>query len=480
MNTLYIRWFILVVVMTVLLPVNRFAFAQDEEWIRGYYSLLFRSYSDHVFRGTDNRTVEDNDRYLLYNYLTIQRLKIYQDDNWRVTGTASAWYRQDLNDKPYGDENQIELSHGAVQIDNGDFTEGFLKLGRIYNFRGLLNQRFDGGEFYFPISDALDVDVYGGRRPYRYTEFADESYITGGRLGVNFHNRSTVGFSWLLSHTDEQWDDQKIGGDWRYVPWYWLELSGNWGYDNISSQLYDFRQALRISTPYEVDFRFRYNYIIPGLYIPKSSIFSIYSLAEEQSYNAQMIFHPGRKWTFIADSTYIDYSNEGGQGGDNNFFTDDNALDGGYQWRFGIEAAYRHNPDDEVSIRFERMLEADYGYTVTDLIRTNFDFRDYNFFNPPPEDEGFAYGRLENGFSSVGLSHWHRWFENFSHSINFYYYGYDNPLYLSRQGSASFSTNATVNWKVNRAWDVSLGGRYINSLADQDEMQYFTRITWHF
>lgn len=480
LNGINKRWdsFFILLLLVLIGPVN--VSAQEGDWIRGYYSLLFRSYTDSVFRGTDLRSNEDNDRYLLYSYLNIQRVKIYQDDNWRITGNASAWYRQDLNDKPYGDENRIELSHGAIQIDNGDFTDGFLKLGRIYNFRGLLNQRIDGGEFYFPITDEIDIDIYGGNRPYRYTGFADETWVTGGRLGYNFKRRSTLGFSWLLSHTDEQWDDQKIGGDWRYVPWYWLELSGNWGYDVISDQLYDFRQALRVSTPYEVDFRFRYNYLIPGLYIPKSSIFSVFSLAEEHSYNAQIVYHPGRQWTFLVDTTYIDYNNEGGQGGDLNFFTEDNAINGGYQWRFGIEAAYRHTPDDEISVRFERMLEADFGYTVTDLIRTNFDFRDYDFFNPPPEDEGFAYGRLENGFSSVSVSHWHRWLENFSHSLNFYYYGYDNPLFLRRTGSSSFSTNLTVNWKINRDWDVSLGGRYINSLADQDEMQYFTRIVWHF
>lgn len=480
MKTFAPCWVIVCLVLLALQAEFHAVFAQDEDWIRGYYSLLFRSYTDSVFRGTDIRTTEDHDRYQLYNYLTVQRVKIYQDEDIRVFGTGSLWYRQDLDEKPYGDENRIELSQGSIQIDNGDFTEGFAKFGRIYNYRGLLNQRIDGGEIYYPITDNIDIDVFGGKRPYRYTQFADDTWVTGGRLGYNFEGRSTVGFSWLLGLTDEQWDDQKIGGDWRYSPWYGLEFNGNWGYDIISGSLYEFRKSVRFNTPYELDFRFSYDYLIPGLYIPKSSIFSVYSLAEEHSFNGQVIYHPGRKWTFMLDTSYIDYKNDGGQGGDNNFFTDENALDGGYQLRLGIEAAYRHNPDDEISVRFERMLDADFGYTVTDLIRTNFDFRDYEFFNPPPEDEGFAYGRLENGFSSVGVSHWHRWLEYVSHSINFYYYGYDNPLYLRRQGSGSFSTNVTVNWKVTRDWDISVGGRYISSLADQEEMQYFTRIVWHF
>ncbi len=448
--------------------------------LRGYFTILFRSSTDSVFRGNLQRRSIDNNRATLYNYLTIQQLKIYQNDHLRITAKGSLWFRHELNEVPDGDENRIEFSQGSIQIDNGNFTEGFARFGRIYNFRGLFNQRFDGGEIYYPINDFVDINVYGGRRPHRLTEFSDESYLTGGRLGINLKRRNTIGFSWLLSLTDEQWDDQKIGGDWRYSPWHWMEMNGNWGYDIISSQLYEFRKSIRLLTPYELDFRFSYNFIIPGLYIPKSSIFSVFSLAEEHSFNGQIIYHPGTQWTFIADSTYIDYKNEGGQGGPNNFFTEENALDGGYQWRFGLEVSYRHTPNDEVTVRFERMLEAQFGYTVTDLIRTNFDFRDFNFANPPPEDEGFVFGQLENGFSSFSISHWHRWLENVSHSFNFYYYAYDHPLFLRRTNGDSFSTNLTLNWKATQALDIHVGGRYINSLADQDELQYFTRITWQF
>lgn len=453
----------------------------DGDLIRGHNTLIFRSFSDRVFSGTDVRREHDFDRYTLYNYLTIQKLHIFEDENLRVFGSGTAWYRQELNDHPFHtNSDRLELSFGAVQIDRGRTSDGFIKLGRIYNYRGILHQRFDGGEIYYPLTDWFDIDVYGGRRPYKYTEGADDTWLTGGRAGLNFARRSTIGLSWLLAKTDGQWDDQKIGGDWRFMPLDWLELSGFWGYDQISDEVFEIQTQAKASAARDLDFRFLYDYIIPGLYIPKSSIFSVYSLAEEESVAAQVVYRPGRQWTFLADITHIDYGNEGGMGGPNNFFTEENALDGGYQWRHGFEIAYRHNPYDEVSLRFEQMLEGNYGYTVTDLIRTNTDFRDYDIFNPPPEDEGFLYGELENGFSSIGLHHWHAWSAKFSHAFNFYYYLYDNPLFLHRSGDDSFSTNLTLNYKFNRDWQISAGGRYLNSLADEAETQFYTRLTFHF
>ena len=453
---------------------------QPQDLISGTYSVIFRSFSDRIFSGTDVRREEDYDRFLIYDYLNIQKVRIFENEDWRVFGSGSAWLRVDLDEQPARSRNRADLSYGYIQIDRGRTADGFIRLGRIYNYQGILHQRFDGGEIYYPINKWLDLDVYGGSRPYETTEAGGDSWLTGGRAGLRFSRRGTVGFSWLLAQTDDQWDDQKIGGDWRFSPWNWLELSGFWGYDLLSEKLYDVQTSARIGVTSDLDLRFTYDDLIPGLYIPKSSIFSVYSLAEETSYGAQVVYHPGDQWNFMTDLLYIDYHNEGGEGGPRNFYTAQNAIDGGYQWRWGIEAAYRFVPNDEVSLRFEQLLEGTYGYTVTDLIRNDFDFRDYVPFPVPPEDEGFVFGKLENGFSSIGLHHWHQWTEKFSHALNFYYYMYDNPLYLHRTGEDSYSTNVTLSYKINSRWSTSTGGRYLSSLTDQAEWQYYLRIVFRF
>lgn len=461
----------------LLFCLNQLAFADDDDFITGYNTTVFRTATDHIFSGTDVRRKLDRDRYTIYDYLTIQKLKLYESDDFRVWGAGSAWYRQELGESTFASDSKLDLSYGYIQVDRGRSADGFIKAGRIYNYKGLYHQRFDGAEIYYLFDSGIELDLYGGSRTYNYTEAGDDVWLTGGRAGYRFSHRNTIGFSWLLAGTDQQWDDQKIGGDWFFTAWDWLELSGYWGYDLIASEFYEINTSLRGKLSRDFDLRFAYDDIVPGLLIPKSSIFSVYSLAREQSLTSQFIYHPGEQWTFIADMKYIDYDNDGGQG---NIFSDVNDLEGGYQWRMGAEIAFQTTPNDELTFRYEKMFEAEYGYTVTDLIRTNFDFRDYNIFDPPPEDEGWAFGRLENGFSSLSVTHWHRWSRQFTHSFKFYYYAYDHPLFLHQSGDDSFSTSLTLNYKPNREWNFSVGARYLDSLADNVNTQFYTRITRRF
>lgn len=452
----------------------------DDDFISGYNTFIFRSFNDRIFSGTDVRRSVNRDHYTIYNFLTIQKLKIFEDDDLRIFGAANAWLRQDLGDNRFSSSTKMDLSYGAIQIDRGRTADGFLKFGRIYNYRGLLSQRFDGAELYYPFDNGLEIDLYGGRRVIGLITDDDDAYLGGGRLGWRFNRRNTIGLSWLHSHTYNQWDDQKIGGDWYFTPIDWLELHGNWGYDRIADTFYEIESHARVRLTRDLDFRFIYDNVTPGLLLPKSSIFSVYSLAEEQRFTGQIVYHPNEHWTFLADLTYIDYDNDGGMGGPNNFFTALNALDGGYQWRYGGEIIFRYNPYDEIALRFEQMVEGNYGYTVTDLIRSNFDFRDFDPFLTSPEDAGFVFSEYENGFSAFSLSHWHEWSRKFSHALNFNYYIYDNPLFLHDSGDESFSTNFTLTYKPSRSWNISVGGRYLDSLADSEQFQFYLRITNHF
>ena len=291
----------------------------DDDFIKGHNTFIFRSYSDKIFSGTDVRREIDHDRYTIYDHLTIQYLKLYESDELRIFGSGSGWLRQELGDSPYHSDSRLELSYGSIQIDRSRSSDGYIKLGRIYNYQGLFHQRFDGAEVFYPFDSGIEINAYGGSRPYEYSEWADDTWLTGGRLGYRFKRRNTIGFSWLLTKSDDQWDDQKIGGDWFFTPWDWLELNGYWGVDLIASELYEINTGFLAHITRDFDFRFVYDNITPGLMIPKSSIFSVYSLAEEESLAAQLIYHPGNHWTVMSDIKYIDYSNEGGQG---NFFTD--------------------------------------------------------------------------------------------------------------------------------------------------------------
>jgi hypothetical protein len=452
----------------------------DDDLISGYNSFIFRTYSNEIFSGTDVRRSIEKDHYTIYNQLTIRELKIYESEEYRIFAQGTGWLRHDFGDSTYLTRTEADLLFGSIQIDRGRTQDGFFRLGRIYNYQGLLHQRFDGAEVFYPFDNGIELNLYGGVRDYDYIEDMDESYLAGGRIGYRFNRRNTIGLSGLISHTENQWEEQKLGGDWYFTPVTWMDWSGTWGYDRLADELYEFQTQSLLRVSRDFDIRLGFDYIIPGLLIPKSSIFSVYSLAQEERFYTQLVYHPGTHWTFIGELSYINYENEGGMGGPNNFFTDLNALDGGYQWRYGGEIIYRHNPFDEIAFRFEQMLEGNYGYTVTDLIRQDFDFRDFNPLNPSPEDEGFVFGVYENGFSSFSLHHWHEWSRQFSHSFNFYYYLYDNPLYLHAQGDESFSTNLTLSFKPYPRWQVHVGGRYLDSLADREQFQFYLRVVNHF
>ncbi len=458
----------------ILLSTLTSAAGDDEEidWIDGHHSFIFRTASDQIFSGTDFRREFTRDRITTHNFLTISELKIKETDDYRIWGSGNFWYRHDWADPTFSSRGKGDISFASIQIDKGRTSDGFIKAGRIYNYRGLLNQRFDGGEIYYPFENGIELDLYGGSRATSLTSEAEDTVLGGGRLGYHTNRRSTVGFSWLLSHTDGQWDDQKIGGDWSFQPMRWLDISGNWGYDLIAEEFYEIQAHTRMRVSRDFDVRFIYDNVIPGLLIPKSSIFSVFSLAEEERLTSQFVYHLNRKWDFLTDFTYIDFDNDGGFG---NFFSDQNRLDGGYQWRAGFEVDYRYSEADQLSFRFEKMVEGNFGYTITDAIRTDFDFRD-----GLPKDEGLAFGELENGFSSIRLSHWHQWSSKFSHALNFYYYNYDNPLFLHESGDDSFSSNLTLTYKPNPSWNISVGGRYIESLADGEGLQAFVRLVNYF
>jgi len=460
----------------VYLLIGAESFANDD-WITGYNSFIFRSSRDQIFSGSAIRRDENRERYTALNYLTIQKLKIHEEDDYRIWGTGSVWYRHDFGDTLFSSRDKAEINFAAIQIDPGRTTDGFFKAGRIYNYRGLLNQRFDGAELYLPFDNGIELDIYGGRRVNSFVEDIDDPWLGGGRVGYITNRRSTVGFSWLLSRTEGQWEHQKIGGDWSLQPMRWLDINGNWGYDLTAEEFYEIQSHVRASVSRDFDVRFVYDNVIPGLLIPKTSVFSVFSLAEEERLSTQLAWRPSRKWELITDFTYVDFSNDGGFG---NFGSDLNRVDGGYQWRYGFEVVYRHNLFDELSFRFEQMVEGDFGYTITDLIRTDFDFTNFDLNNPPPDAEGLVFGELENGFSSISLSHWHEWSRKFSHSMNFYYYNYDNPLFLHEQGDDSYSFNFTCTYKPSRTWDFSLGGRYLSSLADNESIQAYIRIVNRF
>jgi len=243
--------------------------------------------------------------------------------------------RSTFSDGPTGyDGNAARLTTAELDWTPGGGATSW-RLGRHFVAAGVAARELDGLSLHTAPSDHVEVDAFGGVPSDNGFGGSSGDLFVGGRAGFVSEHQLRAGFSAFYAKDAADPSDLRAGIDLDFSPMKEVDLLGHLFYDWISERLYDGRAHLvwkpSIAWQYAVD----YSYTVPGLFFPKNSIFSVFSVdtLEELAGTATHLFDERRSArAFVRQDWY-----EGG----------DQAL------QVGLGGDLRYGPNGEDSLDVE-------------------------------------------------------------------------------------------------------------------------------
>jgi hypothetical protein len=249
--------------------------------------------------------------------------------------------RSTFSDGPTGyDGNAARLTTAELDWNPGGGGTSW-RLGRHFVAAGVAVRQLDGVSIHEAPTDSVELDAFGGVPTDNGFGGASGDLFVGGRAGLVMDHAFRAGISSFYAKDAADPSDLRVGLDLELSPVKQVDLLGHLFYDWISDRLYDGRVHLvwkpSIAWQYAAD----YSYTIPGLFFPKDSIFSVFSVdtVEEVAATATRLFDERRSLrVFVRQDWY-----EGG----------DSAL------QLGAGSDVRYGPNGEDSLDVELYWQAE-------------------------------------------------------------------------------------------------------------------------
>ena len=208
---------------------------------------------------------------------------------------ASIWGMVDVVDiqeryRAAGDVSVLNLSYQAPSEGRLKFLRGLdVTAGRQLVALGpVVLEQVDGGKIHYLHSSGLEVGFFGGaptgtrftaqpwpigqdRYNYGY------SWLMGGRIGYLDLGRIAGGVSYVQRRYAGRIADNDIGADFSFVPIDLIEVTGSGTVNLEALRAREARGAVRIRPIRKLDILVGYRFTSPDLYVPRSSIFSVFS-----------------------------------------------------------------------------------------------------------------------------------------------------------------------------------------------------------
>jgi len=214
--------------------------------------------------------------FTLAESLRLDGEELFGDE--RISFSGEGYARSGFADETGGfDDDGADVASAAVtwrSATNGAFT----RLGRQYVASGAIARRIDGLEVRAPVGRSLDLDLFGGVPSDRGFGGASGDLIAGGRLGSRLGSRLGIGASGFYAKDEADPSDVKGGIDLHWSPLRRLDLSGHLFYDWIAERIYDARAHAVWMPSIEWQLALDWTHAVPGLFLPKNSIFSVFSV----------------------------------------------------------------------------------------------------------------------------------------------------------------------------------------------------------
>ena len=214
-----------------------------------------------------------------------------------------------------GDVNTLYLTYRAPQQGKLSFLRGLeLTGGRQFVALGPgVLEQLDGGKAHYIHSTGLELGVFGGRptgarltlMPWPTDDDDYEhgyNWVVGGRLGYVDLGWLSGGATYVHRRYDGLIADNDLGADVSYSPLSWLDLSGEGTFSLEAQRLKQVRGSVALRPFASWAFNLGYRYSSPDLWLPRSSIFAVFS--EESFHEA----HADARWQatrrLTVDATY--------------------------------------------------------------------------------------------------------------------------------------------------------------------------------
>lgn len=260
---------------------------------------------------------------------------LFGSEAWSFRGDAFASQANgggELDFDPYDDD---ALGFNAAELTwHGDATGSFARIGRQFVVAGAATRRIDGGALRHPLGRHLELDLFGGVPAEDGLGGRGGDVITGGRLGALVGRSVRVGGSAFYAKDHSDPSDVKGGIDFEWTPARAFELFSHVYWDWLADQLYDARVHALVTPSITWQLAFDWTRSVPGLFLPKSSLYSVFS---DEEYDESAITVTRR---FSASSSARVFGR----------YTDYAQSDSLAQYGAGLDLRYGPNGEDAVGV----------------------------------------------------------------------------------------------------------------------------------
>jgi hypothetical protein len=237
---------------------------------------------------------------------------------------ASLWGRVQLIDIPVGDERvtgDVNTLFVSYRFDKKDcpFRGLEIRAGRQFISVGpAIYDQIDGGYVNYRSPFGLDVTAFGGLTTgvrFLHQSWAlgnnDTNFtgwVAGGRLGYRLMSLATLGVSYRHKRFDGEVAFHEVGWDVVVHAIDSITLIGDGVFELTAERLKEGRAAIRFDVLKNLMVLAGYRYREPDLFIPRTSIFSVFSDWTHQEIYGEAYWSPKRWLSITAEGGALLYS----------------------------------------------------------------------------------------------------------------------------------------------------------------------------
>ncbi len=208
-----------------------------------------------------------------------------------LTVQASVWGQVELmdtiNDRVTGDVTALSLEYRAPFESR--LSGLHVRLGRQFVSAGpAAMEQLDGAMVSYTLPMGLQIAAFGGaptgirfvNQPWIVGTHEDrygENWVVGGRLGYRLGDMLGVGASYRHKRYRGLIAHHEIGWDLTAAPLPWLEVICDGAVELTVERLKQLRAAVLLHPTRSIDLEAGYRFVSPDLYVPRSSIFAVFS-----------------------------------------------------------------------------------------------------------------------------------------------------------------------------------------------------------
>jgi hypothetical protein len=212
----------------------------------------------------------------LVESLRLRGEQLFGDE--RISFDAEGFTRQGFAGSTGGlEDDGASLATAAVTFSSSR-RDAWARLGRQFVASGAAVRRLDGLALRAPLSRSFEADLFGGVPSDNGFGGASGDLLAGGRLGTVLGPSFRAGVSGFYVKDETDPSDAKGGLDLQWLPLRGVDLAGHVFYDWIADRIYDSRAHVVFAPSIEWQLAADWTRAVPGLFLPKNSIFSVFSV----------------------------------------------------------------------------------------------------------------------------------------------------------------------------------------------------------